>query len=100
MFYRGVTILSPLCHRLSPFRFTVLCAFVKAVSYLLEGIVASLQGITLFADRFLASDTTLGVLGAWNGKQTDCRGSVVTCKQGRATDNIYGIEYGMPIVYL
>ena len=32
-------------------------------------------------------DTTLGVLGARNGTQTDCRGSDATCKQGLQTNS-------------
>ena len=38
------------------------------------------------ADRFFASDTTLGILGAQNGTHTDYRRSIATCKQGLLTN--------------
>ena len=84
-FFSGVTVFVTVCHRLQPFRFLVVLYTVfvtlprELVSAELEGI-AILRGIAWFADRFLPSDTTLGVLGARNGTQTDCRGSDASCK--------------------
>ena len=82
----------------------VLPFFVTVWSQSSKVLSLSYAASPSFADRFLPSDITRGVLGARNGTQTDCRGSDATYKQGLQTNswssNRIRDVYSLPVALL